>query len=137
MAKVEGVAAKHEESDDLPTDSHAQPTPHTQVTHKRKGKNNTFDLVECVKEAQEATDAAHNLHVSLEKASYTDEKFELFSKYQVGIHHETPSEQRQSSFKGFLVDGPLKYAPIQYTHGRQPSLPSHYGQYHHMVGVDS
>lgn len=121
---------------------HAQDAPQPSVLAtsksqgKSKGKNNTFDLLESVHEAQQAPNAKHKLEVHLERASYTDEKFELFKKYQIAIHHETISEQRQSSFKGFLVDGPLKYSAIRYEHGRPAPMPSHYGQYHQMYRVD-
>ncbi|TIB99513.1 hypothetical protein E3Q16_04165 [Wallemia mellicola] len=103
---------------------------------KSKGKNNTFDLLDCVQEAQNNGDAKHKLEVTIERASYTEEKYELFKKYQTTIHHETIKEQRKSSFKGFLIDGPLKYTPISYSNGRLAHLPSHYGQYHHMYRVD-
>ncbi|TIA99429.1 hypothetical protein E3P92_02406 [Wallemia ichthyophaga] len=114
----------------------ATTTPTAAPKDKHKGKNTTFDLLECVKESQHDNHANHNLEVSLERAGYTDEKFELFKAYQVSIHHETISEQRKDSFKRFLVDGPLKYSPITYKHGRPVSMPSHYGQYHHVYRVD-
>lgn len=44
--------------------------------------------------------------VTLEPASYTEEKFALYSRYQKEIHHEI-WDREPSGFKEFLVQNPL------------------------------
>lgn len=43
----------------------------------------------------------------LSSAEFTTEKFELFKKYQVSIHHEEDSEQSPKSFSRFLCTNPF------------------------------
>jgi arginine-tRNA-protein transferase len=44
----------------------------------------------------------------LEPSSLTKEKFELYKKYQVSVHHDKPDEVTESGFKRFLIDSPMK-----------------------------
>lgn len=43
----------------------------------------------------------------LEPSSFTNEKFDLYAKYQATIHHDKPEDISQSGFKRFLVDSPM------------------------------
>ena len=45
--------------------------------------------------------------MTIEPASYTDEKFALYQSYQTNIHKET-KERSSSGFKRFLVETPLQ-----------------------------
>lgn len=47
--------------------------------------------------------------MTLEPSSFTDEKFELYKKYQSEIHHD--QEKLPSGFARFLVDSPLVVRP--------------------------
>jgi len=47
------------------------------------------------------------LTIELEKSSYSDEKFQLYKRYQVAIHLDDPSSLSPKGFKRFLVDSPL------------------------------
>ena len=49
---------------------------------------------------------SHNLKVTLEPSTYTDEKFELYVKYQADIHND--HRESESGFTSFLVDSPLE-----------------------------
>ncbi|KIY46622.1 hypothetical protein FISHEDRAFT_46915 [Fistulina hepatica ATCC 64428] len=79
-------------------------------------------------------DASHRFEVILEPSSFTQEKFELYCKYQKDIHHE--DEKRPSGFKRFLVDSPLQPNPIPYTEPPPPHLPKAYGSYHQLYRLD-
>lgn len=105
---------------------------------KLKGKNTKpFDLLEALHEAEtghlQEGEPAHKFDVTLEPSSYTDEKYELYCKYQQEIHKD--KKNTQSGFKRFLVNSPLLGEPIPYT---RPSykLPPKYGSYHQMYRVD-
>lgn len=50
----------------------------------------------------------------LEPASYTEEKYELFRKYQIHIHKEEPSKVTPRSFERFLVDSPMKVSRLHF-----------------------
>lgn len=45
------------------------------------------------------------IQVVLEPASFTEEKYALYQKYQLGIHQD--KKNTESGFKRFLVDSPL------------------------------
>ncbi|CUA70133.1 arginine-tRNA-protein transferase [Rhizoctonia solani] len=80
---------------------------------------------------------AHRLEVTLEPSSYTDEKYQLYLKYQVSIHDDTGNTPGE--FKRFLVTSAIGQEPIPYRNtSTQPAypLPSHYGSYHQMYRVD-
>jgi len=47
------------------------------------------------------------LTMELEKSSYSDEKFQLYKRYQVAVHMDEPSSLSPRGFKRFLVDSPL------------------------------
>ncbi|OCH90708.1 hypothetical protein OBBRIDRAFT_819164 [Obba rivulosa] len=78
---------------------------------------------------------AHEFEVTLESASYTDEKFTLYKSYQKEIHLEQV-EKRSEGFKNFLVETPLRPTPIPYPGDRPAHLPPTYGSYHQMYRLD-
>lgn len=47
------------------------------------------------------------LTITRERATYSDEKFELFQKYSVAVHEEIPEDVTQERFSEFLVDSPM------------------------------
>ncbi|CAE6426484.1 unnamed protein product [Rhizoctonia solani] len=80
---------------------------------------------------------AHRLEVTLEPSSYTDEKYQLYLKYQVSIHEDTGNTP--NGFERFLVTSAIRQEPIPYRNtSTQPAypLPTHYGSYHQMYRVD-
>ncbi|KAL1944264.1 hypothetical protein VTO73DRAFT_3449 [Trametes versicolor] len=78
---------------------------------------------------------AHQFQVTLEPASYTEEKFALYSRYQKEIHHEI-WDREPSGFKEFLVQNPLVPQAIDYPSGRPDHLPVEYGAYHQLYRLD-
>ncbi|KAL1681640.1 arginine-tRNA-protein transferase [Schizophyllum commune] len=77
---------------------------------------------------------AHTFETTLERSSYTDEKYALYEKYQREIHHDTDNTPR--GFKRFLVTSPLGASPIPYASAAPAHLPSTYGSYHQLYRVD-
>ncbi|KAI0352829.1 hypothetical protein OH77DRAFT_1427947 [Trametes cingulata] len=106
---------------------------------KGKGKAvHVFNLTEDIHAGERSfvkdLTPAHNFEVTLEPASYTEEKFNLYVSYQKEIHHE--GDKAPSSFKGFLVQTPLVPQPIEYPSARPEHLPANYGSYHQLYRVD-
>lgn len=60
----------------------------------------------------------------MEPASFTEEKFGLYKKYQTSIHGDADSKVTRSGFKRFLCESPLESA--------SPEL----GSFHHMYRLD-
>ncbi|KAI9028268.1 arginine-tRNA-protein transferase [Phycomyces nitens] len=54
----------------------------------------------------------HTLQISLEKSSFTTEKYNIYHKYQVGIHKDDPDKLSPGSFRKFLVESPLEDEPF-------------------------
>ena len=50
------------------------------------------------------------------RAESTTERFELYKKYQIAVHHDKPEEVTKSGFKRFLVDSPIPFADGFGTH---------------------
>jgi hypothetical protein len=72
---------------------------------KGKGKHNAeFDLCRTLKEAEygEASDPVRKLTIELESGDYSDEKYELYKRYQMEIHHDTEAKASQAGFTRFL-----------------------------------
>ena len=50
---------------------------------------------------------AHTLTFETVVAEFTDERFELYQKYQVAVHHDAPDSVTPKGFARFLVQSPL------------------------------
>ncbi|KLO19826.1 hypothetical protein SCHPADRAFT_898398 [Schizopora paradoxa] len=118
----------------------AMETDNKPSTLKRKNppKSEPFSLLPSI-HASEASfvkdqTPSHEFEVTLEPASYTDEKFELYVKYQADVHND--HRESESGFTRFLVDSPLEPSPIPYTTDPPEYLPRNYGSYHQMYRLD-
>ncbi|KAJ4481419.1 arginine-tRNA-protein transferase [Lentinula edodes] len=105
---------------------------------KQKGKDNAkFNLRASIHASEFRSDQtqhfAHRFEMTLEPSSYTDEKYELFKKYQTEIHYDSTSPE---GFRNFLVATPLHQEPIQYSSPPTSDLPTHYGSYHWCYRLD-
>ncbi|KAG8979202.1 Arginyl-tRNA--protein transferase 1 [Tulasnella sp. JGI-2019a] len=76
----------------------------------------------------------HEYDVTLEPSSFTQEKFELYCRYQVAIHND--HDKAPSSFSRFLCDTPLRNQRILYSKPPPSYLPVEYGSYHQMYRLD-
>jgi arginine-tRNA-protein transferase len=65
----------------------------------------------------------HEFTVTIAKASFSNEKFELFKKYQTLVHKDEPDEVTESGFQRFLINNPF---PPE----------SELGTYHHEYRID-
>ncbi|KAJ3862956.1 arginine-tRNA-protein transferase [Lentinula novae-zelandiae] len=105
---------------------------------KQKGKANAkFNLRASIHASEFHSDQnqqfAHRFEMTLEPSSYTDEKYELFKKYQTEIHYDSTSPK---GFRNFLVATPLHQEPIQYSSPPTSDFPTHYGSYHWCYRLD-
>ncbi|CAG8697477.1 2665_t:CDS:2, partial [Dentiscutata erythropus] len=94
----------------------------------RKRTENTFDLVEAIHEAEGRVDLKHKFKVTTELSSFTQEKYQLYYKYQTIIHNDT--ELSEESFRRFLVNSPLKHEP------QVIPIASGYGSFHQCYYLD-
>ncbi|KAI8356570.1 arginine-tRNA-protein transferase [Choanephora cucurbitarum] len=91
---------------------------------KGKSEKKSASLKEFMHEAEEQTEAGdHTFKVELEPASWTQEKFDLYAKYQHHIHHDKKEDISKHGFKRFLVDSPL-------------TQEGNYGSYHQKYLLD-
>lgn len=102
---------------------------------KARLKNN-FDFLSEIHRSDLANvkqppEPAHRFEVTLEKANYTLEKYELFNNYQQNVHKEAPSAISQSGFRRFLCDSPL-HQETREVNGKTMLL----GSYHQCYRLD-
>ncbi|KAI9245794.1 arginine-tRNA-protein transferase [Helicostylum pulchrum] len=65
-------------------------------------------LCDLVHASEVEEENSHKLKIELEPSSFTEEKFDLYCKYQVSVHRDAEDDLSESGFKRFLVDSPLK-----------------------------
>ncbi|EEU42442.1 uncharacterized protein NECHADRAFT_93290 [Fusarium vanettenii 77-13-4] len=110
---------------------------HPKSRDQAKKRDNHFDLIERVHEAEDAQllnppEAAHKLVVTLETDDFTEEKFEVYENYQRVVHKEGPSKITAGGFKRFLCSSPLRRETMVDSNGKERRL----GSYHHCYRLD-
>ncbi|KAG0066537.1 Arginyl-tRNA--protein transferase 1 [Linnemannia elongata] len=91
----------------------AAATPTSKKQKPRKApKNVATDLRTRIRSSEyllspDITSWKHRLRIKLEPSSFTEEKFALYTKYQMEVHHEPRSKCKPTGFTNFLVDSPL------------------------------
>ncbi|KLO19830.1 hypothetical protein SCHPADRAFT_898403 [Schizopora paradoxa] len=105
---------------------------------KTTTSSSPFSLVKSLHAAEASSvienSTTYRFEVTIEPSSMSDEKFELYSKYQADVHRDF--DQTKSKFQAFLVNSPLEYSPIPYTKEPPDYLPSNYGTYHQLYHLD-
>ncbi|MFS8013069.1 putative arginyltransferase [Helianthus anomalus] len=51
-----------------------------------------------------------NLEIRLKRSTFDREEYELYRKYQIKVHNDTPDHVTESSYTEFLIDSPLIFA---------------------------
>ncbi|TBU33230.1 arginine-tRNA-protein transferase [Dichomitus squalens] len=77
---------------------------------------------------------AHKYEVTLEPASFTQEKFALYQSYQKHIHND--DDVTPGGFTRFLCKSLLVPRPITYPSGAPSHLPQSYGSFHQLHRID-
>ncbi|CAI9273732.1 unnamed protein product [Lactuca saligna] len=52
-----------------------------------------------------------SLEIRLKRSGFDPEEYELYRRYQIKVHNDTPDHVTESSYKRFLVDSPLIFVP--------------------------
>ncbi|CAN0909735.1 Arginyl-tRNA--protein transferase 1 [Linum grandiflorum] len=73
------------------------------------------------------------LEVRLKRSSFDPEEFALYRRYQIQVHNDAPDHVTESSYKRFLVDSPLVFAPPS---GDNRVPPCGFGSFHQQYVVD-
>lgn len=79
--------------------------PEQQTPENKKGKYDVFALVAAEKQSS-------RFHTRYEPSKFSEEKFELYKKYQVAVHNDKPSSVTKKSFKRFLCDTPFTWDEV-------------------------
>ncbi|KAF9514241.1 hypothetical protein BS47DRAFT_893028 [Hydnum rufescens UP504] len=98
-----------------------------------------FSLVEALHASEAAflapnAEPLHKFTVTLELPSFTQEKYNLYCRYQSEVHKDY--DKSSANLSRFLIDNPLHRAPIPYMATPPGHLPSHYGAYHQVYRLD-
>ncbi|KAL8192890.1 hypothetical protein R6Q57_027338 [Mikania cordata] len=76
---------------------------------------------------------SQNLEIRLKRSSFDQEEYELYRKYQITVHNDTPDHVTESSYKRFLIDSPLIFVQAN----GADSVPScGFGSFHQQYLVD-
>lgn len=108
------------------------------LTREQARKRDThFDLVERIHEAETEhlktpPQPAHELKVTLEPDTFTDEKFAVFDNYQRVVHGESPSSISQKGFKKFLCNSPVRRGIHTDSNGKSRQV----GSFHQCYRLD-
>lgn len=63
---------------------------------------------------QKCMDSSDQLDLVLEKSSFKEEAYQLYKKYQISIHHDTPEKLTREQYENFLVKNSfVSNAPYQ------------------------
>jgi arginine-tRNA-protein transferase len=115
---------------------------HAHTSRQKASDHNTFSLLTTVHESEAIhlipiISPAHNFTVILEPASFSQEKFDLYSKYQTEIHHDAPSEISPIGFKRFLCTSPISANSQNQSLSEGGTVPQLLGSYHASYYLDS
>ncbi|KAF9498470.1 hypothetical protein BDN71DRAFT_1443310 [Pleurotus eryngii] len=133
MRRWNNFVERGDNSDAMTTEDKAKRPPRPNKSEDESGSlSSLLHAVEVPWVDPETT--RHRFETVLEPSSYTDEKFELFKKYQADIHHDFKSSQ--SGFRRFLCETPLRTSPISYTGSPPAHLPVEYGSHHQLYRLD-
>ncbi|KDE06916.1 hypothetical protein MVLG_02804 [Microbotryum lychnidis-dioicae p1A1 Lamole] len=98
---------------------------------RRKAPTDLSEMVHQLEWAKSPVDKPfkHKFEYVLEEASFTEEKYALFQRYQTQVHHEPDSKVTRKGFRRFLVDTPLHLEPT-------PNPSYNYGSHHGLYRLD-
>lgn len=70
---------------------------------RKKGGNKPFDLGVLVEAERKST----RFYTRFESSEFTDDKFQLYKKYQIRVHNDDPDDISESQFDRFLCQNPF------------------------------
>lgn len=73
------------------------------IIPEKKGNNLKFDIRTLIEAEKKST----SFYTKFEESTITEEKYQLYKKYQVAVHGDEPSLVTKNSFKRFLCDTPF------------------------------
>ncbi|KAI3793213.1 hypothetical protein L1987_35828 [Smallanthus sonchifolius] len=74
-----------------------------------------------------------NLEIRLKRSTFDPEEYELYRKYQIKVHNDTPDHVTDSSYKRFLIDSPLIFVQ---SNGDGSVPPCGFGSFHQQYLVN-
>lgn len=85
------------------------------------------------KSAETSQRKRRKLEIRLKKSSFEQEEFDLYRRYQISVHNDSPDRVTESSYRSFLVDTPLVFVPPA---GDGTVPPSGFGSFHQQYLID-
>ncbi|MCL7042392.1 hypothetical protein MKW94_027385 [Papaver nudicaule] len=73
------------------------------------------------------------LEMRLKRSSFDPEEYDLYRRYQIKVHNDTPEEVKESSYRRFLVDTPIVFTPPS---GNSSVPPCGFGSFHQQYLID-
>ncbi|XP_042482349.1 arginyl-tRNA--protein transferase 2 isoform X2 [Macadamia integrifolia] len=65
----------------------------------------------CTEKNRECPQPRRKLEIRMKKSSFDPEEYDLYRRYQIKIHKDSPDQVMESSYRTFLVDTPLIFVP--------------------------
>lgn len=81
----------------------------------------------CIKHLGKFQVKRQNLEIRLKRSTFDREEYELYRRYQIKVHNDTPDHVTESSYKRFLIDSPLVFVPPS---GDDTVPPCGFGSFH-------
>ncbi|XP_065871405.1 arginyl-tRNA--protein transferase 2-like [Euphorbia lathyris] len=115
--------------------SHATPSEGAHIVTIPKESDSGCKRKACCmrKTAKYSQEKRRRLDIHLKRSSFDPEEFELYKRYQMKVHNDTPDHVTESSYRRFLVDTPLISVPPS-GDGRVP--PCGFGSFHQQYVID-
>ena len=115
-------------------DIHEQSTPYssTETLDAPRAGTEILPLLQPKLESPrlESASAAHKMTIETVRAEYSEERFELYKKYQVAVHKDLPDAVTPKAFTRFLVQSPLVASSPSATNVKV------YGTFHQLYRID-
>lgn len=73
------------------------------------------------------------LEVILKRSSFDPEEYDLYRRYQIKVHNDTPDHVSENSYRRFLVETPLVFVP---SNGDDTIPPCGFGSFHQQYIID-
>ncbi|EGG10531.1 uncharacterized protein MELLADRAFT_115462 [Melampsora larici-populina 98AG31] len=108
------------------------PTSVEQAGSSSSSSNKPFDLIDLFNQAESnpKNPDSHDFKIKLEPAAFSEEKYNLYQRYQVEIHHDPPTKTTRSSFHSFLCESPFSLIPIPSSNNLPPVPGAYHASYY-------
>ncbi|XP_043712035.1 arginyl-tRNA--protein transferase 2-like [Telopea speciosissima] len=87
----------------------------------------------CTEKSRECPQPRQKIEIKMKKSSFDPEEYDLYRRYQIKVHKDSPDQVTESSYRRFLVDTPLIFVPPS---GDGTVPPCGFGSFHQQYVID-